>query len=407
MLLSFLGDDFTGSTDCLEALAKAGVTARLYLVPPETPPTDCQVVGIAGTSRTMTPAEMDAALPPLFAALKALGAPICHYKICSTFDSSASVGSIGRALELGRGIFDDPRATPVLVGAPPLGRYVAFGNLFARDSGDPGAAVSRLDRHPTMPHHPVTPMDEADLRRHLARQTDLPIAHADLRAIESGRAVEALQSGGIALFDTTSDAHLATLGALLWAEKPALVVGSSGVEYALVAAWRAADLLPTTPPSFVAEPVDRLVVASGSASPVTDHQLARAEREGFVVLPLERADEGIRALADGKSVAIATARGPRSVTPGAGGRALGENLAGALRRLLTASGVRRAVVCGGDTSGFVGQSLGITALEFVAPMAPGSPLCRVIGGDWDGLEVVFKGGQVGTDDLLGRIRDGR
>ena len=40
----------------------------------------------------------------------------------------------------------------------------AFGNLFAVVDG----VGHRLDRHPTMSRHPVTPMDEADLRRHLA-----------------------------------------------------------------------------------------------------------------------------------------------------------------------------------------------------------------------------------------------
>src|SRR3546814_8091875 len=62
---------------------------------------------------------------------------------------------------------------PIVVGAPHLGRYVVFGNLFAVAGGD---EVFRIDRHPTMARHPVTPMHEADLRRHLAAQTDMPIA---------------------------------------------------------------------------------------------------------------------------------------------------------------------------------------------------------------------------------------
>ena len=37
------------------------------------------------------------------------------------------------------------------------------------------AGVSRLDRHPVMARHPVTPMDEADVPRHLARQTERAI----------------------------------------------------------------------------------------------------------------------------------------------------------------------------------------------------------------------------------------
>jgi hypothetical protein len=44
------------------------------------------------------------------------------------------------------------------------GRYQAFGNLFATVEG----TAYRLDRHPTMSRHPVTPMTEADLRLHLS-----------------------------------------------------------------------------------------------------------------------------------------------------------------------------------------------------------------------------------------------
>ena len=104
-----------------------------------------------------------------FAWLKGLDARFCHYKVCSTFDSSPDVGNIGRAIEIGRRVFGQ-RVTPLVVGAPQLKRYTAFGHLFAGYQGQ----TYRIDRHPVMSRHPVTPMDEADLRIHLSRQTDLP-----------------------------------------------------------------------------------------------------------------------------------------------------------------------------------------------------------------------------------------
>lgn len=48
-------------------------------------------------------------------------------------------------------------------------RYQAFGSLFAGTFD----GVHRLDWHPVMSCHPVTPMDEADPLRHLARQSEL------------------------------------------------------------------------------------------------------------------------------------------------------------------------------------------------------------------------------------------
>ena len=102
LLYAYYGDDFTGSTDVLESLAEGGVEAILFLVPP-TPellarfPT-ARAVGLAGDARSRSPDWMDRHLPRLYAALQALGAPLVHYKTCSTFDSAPEIGSIGRAI---------------------------------------------------------------------------------------------------------------------------------------------------------------------------------------------------------------------------------------------------------------------------------------------------------------------
>ena len=184
-LLSYYGDDFTGSTDVLEALSLGGVKTVLFLEPPSPERLaafpQAAAFGIAGTSRAMTREQLDAHLPAVFAALGTLKASFCHYKVCSTFDSSPTLGSIGRALELGLQSF--PQAfVPLVVGAPKLKRYVVFGHLFATADG----VTHRLDRHPTMPQHPATPMSESDLRLHLAAQTDLATELVDVLTLESG-----------------------------------------------------------------------------------------------------------------------------------------------------------------------------------------------------------------------------
>jgi uncharacterized protein YgbK (DUF1537 family) len=79
-----------------------------------------------------------------------------------------------------------------------------------------------------------------------------------------------------------------------------------------------------------------------------------------------------------------------------------------LRELLTATGLRRACVAGGDTCGHAARQLGIYALEYMMPVAPGSPLCRARSHDaaFDGLEISLKAGQVGQPDYFGSIRAG-
>ena len=56
-------------------------------------------LGIAGVARSRDPAWMERNLPPVFDVLAGIGAPIAHYKVCSTFDSAPHIGSIGRAID--------------------------------------------------------------------------------------------------------------------------------------------------------------------------------------------------------------------------------------------------------------------------------------------------------------------
>jgi 3-oxoisoapionate kinase len=446
LLLSYYGDDFTGSTDVMEALSLAGLRTVLFLMPP-TPEQlarfpGLRSFGIAGGSRTMSTEEMERELPPAFEALKASGAPIIHYKTCSTFDSSPNIGSIGKAIEIGRRVFGE-RPTPLVVGAPVLGRYVVFGNLFARSGLD--TEPFRLDRHPTMSRHPVTPMREADLRLILAEQTKLPVELVDVLKLERAGGQWAVASGQsvppIVLFDTLREVHLSVIGAAIGAMAKGgqlFAVGSSGVEYALAEHWRAKGAINTAekevcgvsllkqPPRPPSSAVQQLVCVSGSCSPVTDRQIARAVEQGFaevgvgpeVLVPGGRfgrsMGEAFNHLQQGKSIIVHSSRGPtdeRFIDNLSGNQQ--STLCGALGqmldRLLEASpSIRRAVVCGGDTSMHVARALGIEALEYLGPMAPGSPLCKVHapGRVADGCEIVFKGGQVGRDNFFLDVLNG-
>ncbi len=449
--LAYYGDDFTGSTDVMEALSLAGLRTALFLKPPTAEQlakfSGLRAFGIAGGSRTMSPEEMERELPPAFEALQASGAPIVHYKICSTFDSSPKVGSIGRAIEIGRRVFGE-RPTPLVVGAPVLGRYVVFGNLFARSGLD--TEPFRLDRHPTMSRHPVTPMKEADLRLILAEQTKLPVELVDVLKLDAVRGPWSVVRGSdpapIVLFDTLKNEHLPVIGQAIEAmaaEGQLFTAGSSGLEYALVGHWRERGLTATaeegargvtpfrTSPRAPSSAVQQIIAVSGSCSPVTDRQIAQALRHGFEEISLhakhlvkdgylEAARTSILLQAaqfhkTGKGLILHTSRGPEDArmlrgkkTLGTASARIGSALAVILEDLLASTGLRRAVVCGGDTSTYVARALGIEALEYLGPMAPGSPLCKVHapGRIADGCEIVFKGGQVGRDNFFLDVLNG-
>ena len=448
LLVAYYGDDFTGSTDVLEALATAGVRTALFLKPP-TPKElaafpGLRAFGVAGASRTMSPREMDQALPTIFRALHRSGAAIVHYKVCSTFDSSPEVGSIGHAIDLGQRIFHSP-TVPLVVGAPVLGRYCVFGNLYARSGLD--SEPYRLDRHPTMVRHPVTPMQESDLRVHLAKQTRRSVELFDVLKLECADPELALQKvmakpPGILLFDTLRDAHLPVIGKLVWkqaqARAPLFAVGSSGLEYALAAHWggeRVSD--------WQVRAVKQMVAITGSCSPVTQRQIAYALKHGFSEIALHPArllasrerdrevasavELCVKRCRQGGSVILHTSLGPddprvaatRESLAKAGvsledqrlksGRLLGPVLGQILRLIAERVELSRYVVAGGDTSWFVANELGIDALEMAAPMAPGSPLCRIHSDKpaVSGREIVFKGGQVGSEDFFTNVLAGR
>jgi 3-oxoisoapionate kinase len=453
LLLTFYGDDFTGSTDALEQLTLAGIRAALFIEPP-TPAQlkrfpGLQAVGVAGLTRSLTADAMERELRPAFRKLKALGARHVHYKICSTFDSSPEVGSIGRAIDVGMKIFHPP-FVPLLVAAPALGRYGVFGNLFARFGIGSDGAIYRLDRHPSASRHPVTPMTEADLRRHLARQTRKKIALFDilkvaLPAKEARTALRQIlaEKPDVVLFDALYPDHLAAIGGLVdahaSAKRPLFSVGSSGIEMALGAFFnlrssRRKEALAQFPGRKREPPYvgchGNILIGSGSCSPVTANQIAWALQHRFTGVALDAAalashkksgmeirratEAAAQLLQTGDSVIVHTATG------GSAGRitarlknrtaqVLGTALGNIFRNLLAQKAVRRLCVAGGDTSSYAARAMGIEALELMAPLTPGAPLCRADAPNSpvDGCEIVLKGGQVGAENYFEIVRRGK
>jgi uncharacterized protein YgbK (DUF1537 family) len=395
LLLSFYGDDFTGSTDAMESLARGGVRTVLFTKPP-TPAQlakyeGLRAFGVAGMTRAMPPEQMERALRPAFAAIKACAAPIVHYKVCSTFDSSPAIGSIGRAIDVGADVFG-AGVVPVVVGAPSLGRYCVFGNLFVRNAGD--AEVHRLDRHPSMSRHPTTPMDEADLRLHLAKQTAKTIGLIDVVKLQNSPSDIADARADVVLIDLLHDSQLATVGRLVVGSP--FVVGSSGVESALMAHWHC-EARPFAP----VRSAGPIVAVCGSCSPVSARQVDWAIGHGFVDVPFEKPDargEAIGALRSGRSVVLHT----RGVRPA------DDALGAVVREVIATTGIRRVLVAGGDTSGQVARALNIESLEMIGELTRGSPLCRASAPDSpaEGIEITFKGGQIGPVDFFGMVEKG-
>jgi 3-oxoisoapionate kinase len=418
ILLAYYGDDFTGSTDALEFICRAGAKAILFIEPP-TPAQlskypNIEAFGVAGKTRSLPPEEMEQILLPAFEKMKATGANHVHYKVCSTFDSSATIGSIGKAIDCGAIIFKN-KTIAVLGGMPALGRFCVFGNLFAQMGIGSEGKIYRLDRHPSMSKHPVTPASESDLRLHLGKQTNKRIGLIDI--IQLVKPVEEIVSNEeVVLLDALSEIHLEKIGEWLdnQTDKNGIQfsVGSSGIEMALGKYWNKEGRLNSVKEWKAAESIIPLLVVSGSCSPVTANQIAYAKANGFEEVVLDavkicnigiieesKVNEVNNLLQQQKNVIVHTGdKQTNNLSSEKLGTALGTIAKAAAQRSL----VKRIIISGGDTSSYAARAMEIDAVEMIAPFGHGAPLCKAISDNKNinGLEVNFKGGQVGSESYF-------
>lgn len=451
LLLAFYGDDFTGSTDALEFLTLAGVKTVLFLKTPEQKDLDkfegIQAIGLAGKSRSMSPSEMEIELVPAFKNLNSFKPTHFHYKVCSTFDSAPHVGNIGKAIEIGSEVFNQ-KTVMVSPAAPHLGRYCVFGNLFAKMGTFGNGEIYRIDRHPSMSNHPVTPATEGDLTIHLSKQTSKSIGLVNVNTIEkgTGTVLEEVQNNtkDILFFDGFNTKHLEAIGIVfhhLAKDKTVFSVGSSGIEMALGLAWKQEKIISEPEKFKTLGEVGPILVLSGSCSPVSAKQIEYALENGFEQIALESKAVNVQYHSEiiknsvaivvenfknGKSTIIHTSIGPND-------RRINEtelyfknqglddgdiqkecskiygNIIGQItKKVVSQINIKRIVFAGGDTSSYAASELNISALEMIAPLAPGAPLCKAISDDKyvNGLELNFKGGQVGTDNYFIKVLKG-
>jgi uncharacterized protein YgbK (DUF1537 family) len=422
ILLAFYGDDFTGSTDALEFICRAGAKAMLFIEPPTAEQLNqypgLHAYGVAGKTRSLPPEEMERILIPAFEQMKATGAKHVHYKVCSTFDSSSTIGSIGKAIDCGAKVFGS-KTIPVLGGMPALGRFCVFGNLFAKMGTGSEGKIYRLDRHPSMSKHPVTPADESDLRLHLGKQTDKRIGLIDI--IELKKTAEEISCDAeVVLIDALNEAHL--LKAAEWMEtlegELLFSVGGSSVEMALGTYWNQNQILIPVVEWPLPGKVNPLLVVSGSCSPVTAAQIVFAKANGFEEVIIDNVkicndevvdevviNEVSEFLKQQKNVIVHTGA---KQTENLSSQKLGTALGTIAKTATEIAGVKRIVIAGGDTSSYAARAMEIEAVEMIAPIVIGAPLCKAISKNKciNGMEVNFKGGQVGSENYFELLLNG-
>lgn len=408
MLLGCIGDDFTGSSDLANTLAKQGMRTVQYTGVPDAPAApDVEAGVVALKSRSIPAAEAVALSLKALDWLKAQGCRQFLFKYCSTFDSTdeGNIGPVAEALAAALGE-DAVIFCPVF---PATGRTLVHGHLFVGD---------RLLSESGMQHHPLTPMTDPDIRRVLARQVKGSVGHVSYADVAKGAAaVEAAlqresQAGrGLIVTDALSDEDLMTIGEAAASRK--LVTGGSGIAMGLPANFRKAGLISGASSGWHGQSEGKAAAVCGSCSVMTQKQVA-AHRQTSPAFEID-ADKVIageltaQAVADwclaqeGLPLAYSSADPARvrAVQERHGKEKAAAALEGffaELARCLVAGGVTRLISAGGETSGAVVEGLKPGTLEIGPEIDPGVPAMRA----GPGLVIALKSGNFGAEDFFAK-----
>ncbi|KIC48025.1 3-oxo-tetronate kinase [Tateyamaria sp. ANG-S1] len=403
MKLGCIGDDFTGSSDLANTLAKEGMRVVQYTGVPEAsagPEVEAGVIALK--SRSIEPEDAVKQSLEALTWLKAQGCSQIFFKYCSTFDSTPE-GNIGPVADA---LAEALNAEQVIVcpAFPGTGRSVYQGHLFVND---------RLLNESGMENHPLTPMTDADLRRWLAPQSRYGVGHVPARvvfqgpdAIRAALAQEQAVSRRHIIVDAIRDEDLRAIGGA--AAGLPLITGGSGVALGL-------------PANFGCTPrkadwhgkAGQALVLSGSCSVATRGQVAYHAKANpnFEILakdvingqvsPQSALDWAldqkglplIYSSADPKLVKAVQDQFGRETAAAAI-----EEFFAELARLAVTHGVTRLITAGGETSGAVVEGLGLRELQIGPEIDPGVPALRA-GKD---LVVALKSGNFGTEDFFAK-----
>lgn len=410
MLLGCIGDDFTGSSDLANTLAKGGMRSVQYSGVPQGPADKSVQAGVISLKSRSIPAR-DAVHQSLAALdwLLAQGCQQIFYKYCSTFDSTPE-GNIGPVIDALAEVLDAHKII-VCPSFPSAGRSLYQGHLFVNDT---------LLNESGLQNHPLTPMTDPDIRRWLRPQTGHCVGHVPALDVFAGpaRIAEALEeqhSAGhrVIVVDAIRDQDLRDIGRA--AKDAPLITGGSGVALGLPDNFGCTP----APVPWRGQP-GKAIALSGSCSRATraqvlhhaGHSPTREIIAADVIEGREQPDDLAAWLLQSDGLPLAYSSADPDVVAQVQetfGREVAsealESFFAKVARACAAGGATRIITAGGETSGAIVEGLSLDTLEIGPEIDPGVPALRARAD----LVVALKSGNFGAEDFFakaGRILAG-
>ncbi len=403
MLLGCIGDDFTGSSDLANTLAKGGMQTVQYTGVPSEPAAATVEAGVVALkSRSIEPEEAVRQSLEALTWLKAQGCQQFFFKYCSTFDSTDK-GNIGPVTDA---LADALDAHKVIVcpAFPGTGRSIFQGYLFVKDA---------LLNESGMENHPLTPMKDANLRRLMSAQSQYSIGHVPAETVFRGAEAireqmqnEHLAGNRIMIVDAIQDDDLIQIGVA--AKQLPLITGGSGIALGLPGNFGC-----TATHVEWQKQSGKLAILSGSCSSTTRHQIQHhlASHQGIkidlkMILNGEQTPGEVAQWlyeTEGMPMAYSSAapQEVQDIQSQIGREASANALEGFFAdtaKVLVSLGVSRLLVAGGETSGAVVESLKLNTLQIGPEIDPGVPALRAS----KNLVIALKSGNFGSEDYFSK-----
>jgi uncharacterized protein YgbK (DUF1537 family) len=409
--LGVIADDFTGATDIAGFLVANGMTTvQTNGVPSPDFNVEADSYVISLKSRSCAKEE---AVRDSLAALRWLQGQGCeqiYFKYCSTFDSTEK-GNIGPVTDALMKALDTDQT--VLCPALPINKRTVYkGYLFVND---------QLISESGMRYHPVTPMRDSKLSRLMESQSEGKTDTLTLDTLQEG--VEAVsrflsqsrvKGYSYVVLDAISQEHLDIVAKAI-SDMP-LVTGGSGLAASL-ARLNPENRKKTSEAISIGRPkVAKTIIFSGSCSEATNRQVTcynnsadglRIDKDALLQDPnaytkevltwlIPRLDDPfaplVYATVPPQELEFSKAKYPDGLVEHAVEEFFG-NLAIELQKM----GVRNFITAGGETSGKIVQSLGISAFYIGPQIDPGIPWVKAVDQD---IYLALKSGNFGADDFF-------
>jgi uncharacterized protein YgbK (DUF1537 family) len=404
--LAVLADDYTGGADAASMLVRAGARVVQLFGPGSAADRVSRMAPDAVVAslkiRSIEPDLACSILRQTFHALSPLRPRQWQLKYCSTFDSTER-GNIGPLCSELLALAGEPFtiAAPAL---PVNGRTQYRGHLFVH-----GVLLSESP----MRDHPITPMCDSNLVRHLQKQTARRVGLIPLETVRRGPAavrscIAELQRHGveIALADAILDDDLLVLARACRSLR--VLTGGSGITAALPSAW-----IRWTPGAFSVprNAGGRALLLAGSCSEATLRQISHWQQSGGLLIPVDarallenpgiesqRLHAAIAAAFNSGTVPLVASSSPPGARTPMAAEAVEKLFAALAARAAAELDVRRIAVAGGETSGAVIDAIGLRAAAVARELSPGVPVLASL--DPPGFMLVPKSGNFGPPDFF-------